>query len=184
RPSGTADGPRPDASHFRVRRIDRRVHYHRSRSRRPDARCRHGARAVSEGARALRERSGSAGFARHSPPAPTRPRRRGHGQRQLGARAGRAAAALPRSADDRNADTRGDFRCHTSATRSGRMIRTTVVSPALSKEIRALVPLWGATVSAIAAAFVWRVGVLPDAGVLAYAPGTIAIGAHSIGQGD
>jgi ABC-type transport system involved in multi-copper enzyme maturation permease subunit len=60
--------------------------------------------------------------------------------------------------------------------------RTAVLSPALSKEIRALLPLWGASVAALAVAFVWRGGVLPDAGVIAYVAGSLAIGAHSIGQ--
>ena len=34
------------------------------------------------------------------------------------------------------------------------MTRAAVLSPALSKEIRALLPLWGACVAALAAAFV------------------------------
>jgi ABC-type transport system involved in multi-copper enzyme maturation permease subunit len=62
------------------------------------------------------------------------------------------------------------------------MTRTAVLSPALSKEIRALLPLWGASVAALAVAFISRGGVLPDVGVIVYVAGSIAIGAHSIGQ--
>jgi ABC-type transport system involved in multi-copper enzyme maturation permease subunit len=62
------------------------------------------------------------------------------------------------------------------------MTRTAVLSPALSKEIRALLPLWGASVAALAIGLVWRGGLLPDLGVMAYVAGSIAIGAHSIGQ--
>jgi ABC-type transport system involved in multi-copper enzyme maturation permease subunit len=42
--------------------------------------------------------------------------------------------------------------------------------------------LWAASVAALAAAFVWREGHLLDAGLFAYVVGSIAIGAHSIGQ--
>ena len=62
------------------------------------------------------------------------------------------------------------------------MTRTAVLSPALSKEIRALLPMWGASVAALATGLVWRGGILPDLGVMAYVAGSIAIGAHSIGQ--
>jgi ABC-type transport system involved in multi-copper enzyme maturation permease subunit len=62
------------------------------------------------------------------------------------------------------------------------MTRTGVLSPAVSKEIRALLPLWGASVAALAVAFVWRGGVPPGWAVVAYVAGSIAIGAHSIGQ--
>jgi ABC-type transport system involved in multi-copper enzyme maturation permease subunit len=59
------------------------------------------------------------------------------------------------------------------------MMRAAVWSPALSKEIRALLPLWGATAVALAAAFGGdRLG----AGLLAYVAGSAAIGAQSIGQ--
>src|SRR5206468_6823426 len=62
------------------------------------------------------------------------------------------------------------------------MTRAAVLSPALSKEIRALLPLWGASVAALAAAFVWREGDLPDVGLFAYVAGSLAIGAQSVGQ--
>jgi ABC-type transport system involved in multi-copper enzyme maturation permease subunit len=62
------------------------------------------------------------------------------------------------------------------------MTRTAVWSPALAKEIRGLLPLWGASVAALAAAFMWGKGALLDAGLLAYVAGSIAIGAQSIGQ--
>ena len=67
------------------------------------------------------------------------------------------------------------------------MTRTAVLSPALSKEIRALLPLWGASIAAIAAAFVWREGhrlLLPGPvlALFAYVVGTLAIGAQSVGQ--
>lgn len=67
------------------------------------------------------------------------------------------------------------------------MTRAAVLSPALSKEIRALLPLWGASIAAIAAAFVWREGhrlLLPGPvlALLAYVVGSLAIGAQSVGQ--
>ena len=67
------------------------------------------------------------------------------------------------------------------------MTRTAVLSPALSKEIRALLPLWGASIAAMAAAFVWREGhrlLLPGPilALFAYVVGSLAIGAQSVGQ--
>lgn len=63
------------------------------------------------------------------------------------------------------------------------MTRAAVLSPALSKEIRALLPLWGASVAALAAALVWwREGHLLDLGLFAYVVGSLAIGAQSVGQ--
>jgi hypothetical protein len=62
------------------------------------------------------------------------------------------------------------------------MTRPAVFSPALSKEIRALLPLWGASVAALAAAFAWRGGDRPDLAFFAYVVGSLAIGAQSVGQ--
>jgi ABC-type transport system involved in multi-copper enzyme maturation permease subunit len=67
------------------------------------------------------------------------------------------------------------------------MTRTAGLSPALSKEIRALLPLWGASVAALAAAFVWREGHRfllpgPKVALFAYVVGSLAIGAQSVGQ--
>lgn len=62
------------------------------------------------------------------------------------------------------------------------MTRTAVLSPVLSKEIRALLPFWGASVAAIAAALVWRESHLLDLGFFAYVVGSLAIGAQSVGQ--
>jgi ABC-type transport system involved in multi-copper enzyme maturation permease subunit len=67
------------------------------------------------------------------------------------------------------------------------MTRTAVLSPALSKEIRALLPLWGTSIAAIAVAFVWREDhrLLLPGPVLAmfvYVVGSLAIGAQSVGQ--
>jgi len=61
------------------------------------------------------------------------------------------------------------------------MTRAAVWSPALSKEIRALLPLWGTSVAALAA-LVWRDGDLRDLGWFAYIVGSLAIGAQSVGQ--
>ncbi len=61
------------------------------------------------------------------------------------------------------------------------MTRAAVLSPALSKEIRALLPFWGASVAALAAARVWREGDL-DVGLFAYVVGSLAIGAQLVGQ--
>ena len=61
------------------------------------------------------------------------------------------------------------------------MTRAAVLSPALSKEVRALLPLWAATVAACAAAFVWRDWDLRplarplDVGLMAYVAGSIAM---------
>src|SRR3989442_232305 len=55
------------------------------------------------------------------------------------------------------------------------MIRAAVLSPALSKEIRALLPLWGASVAALAAALMWRKGDL-DLGLFAYVVGWFGFG--------
>jgi hypothetical protein len=67
------------------------------------------------------------------------------------------------------------------------MMRTAVLSPALSKEIRALLPLWGASIAALATAFVWREGHRlllpgPTLALCAYVVGSLAIGAQSVGQ--
>jgi ABC-type transport system involved in multi-copper enzyme maturation permease subunit len=62
------------------------------------------------------------------------------------------------------------------------MTRAAVLSPALSKEIRALLPLWGASVGALIGAFVWRGGDRLDLGLFAYVVGSLAIGAQSVGQ--
>ncbi len=63
------------------------------------------------------------------------------------------------------------------------MTRAAAWSPAVSKEIRALLPLWGASVAAVAAALlVWRAGKLMDLGLFAYVIGSLAIGAQSVGQ--
>jgi ABC-type transport system involved in multi-copper enzyme maturation permease subunit len=67
------------------------------------------------------------------------------------------------------------------------MTRTAVLSPALSKEIRALLPLWGASIAALAAAFAWRDGHRfllpgPKVALFAYVVGSLAIGAQSVGQ--
>jgi ABC-type transport system involved in multi-copper enzyme maturation permease subunit len=62
------------------------------------------------------------------------------------------------------------------------MTRTAVLSPALSKEIRALLPFWGASVAALAAALVWRGGDPRELGLFAYVVGSLAIGAQSVGQ--
>ena len=62
------------------------------------------------------------------------------------------------------------------------MTRAAVLSPALSKEIRALLPLLGASVAALAAAWVWRQGNRQDLGLFAYVVGSLAIGAQSVGQ--
>lgn len=62
------------------------------------------------------------------------------------------------------------------------MTRAAVLSPALSKEIRALLPFWGASVAALAAAFVWRQADLLDEALLAYVVGSLAIGAQTVGQ--
>ena len=62
------------------------------------------------------------------------------------------------------------------------MTRTAVLSPALAKEIRALLPFWGATVAVLVLSPAWRSNLLLDLGVFAYVWGSIAIGAQSIGQ--
>ena len=62
------------------------------------------------------------------------------------------------------------------------MTRTAVLAPAISKEIRALLPLWGAAVATLAVTFLWRGRIPMDLGLLAYVGGSMAIGAHSIGQ--
>ena len=67
------------------------------------------------------------------------------------------------------------------------MTRAALLSPALSKEIRALLPLWGASIVAMAAAFVWRDAGRyllpgPNVAVFAYVVGSLAIGAQSVGQ--
>jgi ABC-type transport system involved in multi-copper enzyme maturation permease subunit len=62
------------------------------------------------------------------------------------------------------------------------MTRAAALSPALSKEIRALLPLWGASVAALAAALVLREGKRLDLGLFAYVVGSLAIGAQSVGQ--
>lgn len=62
------------------------------------------------------------------------------------------------------------------------MIRAASLRAELSKEIRALLPLWTACLVAVAGAFVRRDGVLLEAAIVAYIAGPLAIGAHSIGH--
>lgn len=67
------------------------------------------------------------------------------------------------------------------------MTRTTRLSPALAKEIRALLPLWAASIAALGAAFLWRevhrvVLPGPRIALFAYVVGALAIGAQSVGQ--
>jgi hypothetical protein len=61
--------------------------------------------------------------------------------------------------------------------------RAAVLPPALSKEIRAVFPLWAASVAALAAAaLVWQGGRLVNLGLFAYVSGSLAIGAQSVGH--
>jgi ABC-2 family transporter len=63
------------------------------------------------------------------------------------------------------------------------MMPATLMSPALSKEIRGLLPTWAACMAALAGALVSRSdGLLLDAAIVAYIVGPIALGAQSIGQ--
>ncbi len=125
---------------------------------------------------------GPGGCARRTHPASARARSRADGRRQRGGSDAAARRALARGDRDRSADTGRDFRVHASTTGSGRLTRPTVWSPALAKEIRGLLPLWGGSVAALAAAFLLGKDALVDAGLLAYVTGSVAIGAQSIGQ--
>ncbi|MGQ0733302.1 MAG: ABC transporter permease [Acidobacteriota bacterium] len=57
-----------------------------------------------------------------------------------------------------------------------------VVSPAVWKEIRALLPIWAASSAALATAVLWPEHVPTTAGLLAYLLGSAAIGTQSIGH--
>jgi ABC-type transport system involved in multi-copper enzyme maturation permease subunit len=61
------------------------------------------------------------------------------------------------------------------------MTRGSSLWPLLAKESRALLPLWGGTIVALAAAFAWRRSP-SDLGMIGYVAGVVAIGAHSIGH--
>jgi hypothetical protein len=62
------------------------------------------------------------------------------------------------------------------------MTRTAALSPVLSKEIRALLPFWAASMAALAGAFVWRAGNSLGIATFFYVAGSLAIGAQSVGQ--
>ena len=63
------------------------------------------------------------------------------------------------------------------------MTSATLASPALSKEIRGLLPLWAACIAALAGALIFRSdGWLMLAAIAAYVVGPVALGAQSIGQ--
>ena len=62
------------------------------------------------------------------------------------------------------------------------MTRSQALSPLVAKEVRALLPIAGATLTALAAAFTWRHRALAEVGVLAYVIGVMTIGAHAIGH--
>ena len=62
------------------------------------------------------------------------------------------------------------------------MTRAAVLLPVFSKEVRALLPIWGAAAAALAAAFVSRANFVQGVGLMAYVGGCMAIGAHSIGH--
>ena len=60
------------------------------------------------------------------------------------------------------------------------MMPATLMSPALSKEIRGLLPIWAACMAALAGALVSRSdGLLMDAAIAAYIVGPIALGADA-----
>lgn len=58
----------------------------------------------------------------------------------------------------------------------------TSLAPLLRKEAQAVIPLWGATVTALALAYLWRGRAFLDIGLFAYVVGAMAIGAQAIGQ--
>jgi ABC-type transport system involved in multi-copper enzyme maturation permease subunit len=62
------------------------------------------------------------------------------------------------------------------------MTRIASVSPLVAKEIRALLPLWLATLLALAAAILWRQRSYSDIGLIAYVAGVVSLGAHAIGH--
>ena len=62
------------------------------------------------------------------------------------------------------------------------MTHAAVLSPALWKEIRALLPLWAASIAAVVGAFVWQQGHSLDLALFAYVTGSLAIGAQAVGQ--
>jgi ABC-type transport system involved in multi-copper enzyme maturation permease subunit len=62
------------------------------------------------------------------------------------------------------------------------MTRVPSLSPLVAKEVRALLPVWAATMVALAAAFVWRQRSFSDIGIIGYVGGVVSLGAHSIGH--
>jgi len=60
--------------------------------------------------------------------------------------------------------------------------RSQSVSPLITKEARALLPVWAATLFALAAAFAWRHRSYSDIGLVGYVAGVIVLGAHAIGH--
>ena len=62
------------------------------------------------------------------------------------------------------------------------MTRSYSLSPLVAKEARALLPVWAATLLALAAAFAWRHRSYSDIGLVGYVAGAIALGAHAIGH--
>ena len=59
------------------------------------------------------------------------------------------------------------------------MIVAAMVSPAVGKEIRALLPVWALSIAGLGGAFVWGESFW---GLIAYGAGVLALGAQSVGQ--
>ena len=62
------------------------------------------------------------------------------------------------------------------------MTRSQALSPLVTKEFRALLPLAAGTVVGLAAALTWRHRALSELGVVAYMVGVMTIGAHAVGH--
>ena len=62
------------------------------------------------------------------------------------------------------------------------MTRSPSLSPLITKEARALLPVWAATLFALAAAFAARHRSYSDIGLVGYVAGVIVLGAHAIGH--
>src|SRR5262249_18835440 len=109
-------------------------------------------------------------------PAPARPRPRSRRQRQRHRHPRAAEGALPRDADDRVAESRGDLRRDASARGSGGMTNFRLVE----KEIRALPLPWLGSAGAMAGSATFRSG--QGLGVGVYFLGAAGLGALALGH--
>ena len=181
--AGRSHRLRLDTPHRRVRGTHRRVHHHRRRPRRADARGRCGTRAATRGS--------TRGLRQSRPASICRERRRSAGAGassrwwRAPIRIGPArppAGARARGSGRRAAHPRGNRGLHAAIWSSRRMTPRPSLKPAVVKELRASWPVLAAALTAMFASPVLAGGQFRGAGILAYTVGAASLGAIAFGH--